>query len=121
WRELRKRCEAAALPVMSKGAFRRHLRKMKNLRETTEDRCGDRAGYKYSQTPVSDTNWITAGDFPFKVGQMDGKLKDIVVVDDETGEPLGRPSFTLIILPHYGVPIGMSMMLEPPSYRSATM
>lgn len=121
WREFRKRCEVANLLVMSKGAFRRHLRRMKNLRETVEDRQGEGVAYKYGCAPVSGSNWIIAGDFPFKLGQMDGKLNDIVVIDDETGEPLGRPSLTLIILPHYGVPIGMALMLEPPSYRSATM
>jgi putative transposase len=57
-----------------------------------------------------------------KFGQIDTKYKDIQVVDAETGEVLGRAYLTLLTLPHYGnVPIGMALLLEPPSYRSAMM
>jgi putative transposase len=121
WREYKRRSDEIPLRAISKGAFRRHLRKMKNLREATQDRRGHRAAYKFGNNPGTGQNWITASDFPFKVGQIDGKLKDLEVVDDETGEPLGRPSITLLLLPYYRVPIGFALMLEPESYRSATM
>jgi len=48
--------------------------------------------YKYGTYDSVGKNWITAGDFPLKVAQMDGKTFDILVVDDETGEVLGKPT-----------------------------
>lgn len=122
WRALRKSCLARGLHVPSKGALRRHVAQLKNLRETTESREGKKAAYKYGNSDLGAPNWITPSDFPFKVGQMDGKTLDIEVVDNETGEPLGKPTLTLITLPHYGsAPIGWALLLEPESYRSATM
>jgi putative transposase len=122
WRELRKRCEACGLTTPAKGTFRLHLQKMKNFKDAAESREGRGVAYQYGSYDTVGKNWITAGDFPLKVGQMDGKTFDVLVVDDETGEVLGRPTLTLITLPHYGgAPIGMAFMLEPESYRSATM
>ncbi|WP_158305362.1 Mu transposase C-terminal domain-containing protein [Opitutus terrae] len=122
WRALRQRREARGLPFPSKGAYRRHLDRMKNLRDATESRQGKGAAYKYDASSAGGKNWITAGDFPLKVSQMDGKSFDILVVDDETGEVLGKPTLTLLTLPHYGsAPIGAAFLFEPESYRSGTM
>jgi len=123
WRQLRKRREMRGAYIPSIGALRRHVAGMKNLKETTASRAGDKAAYKFGNSGVGDQpNWITAGDFPFKITQMDGKTLDIEVVDEETGEPLGKPTLTLRVLPHLGAaPVGWALLFEPESYRSATM
>ncbi|MBI2518164.1 MAG: Mu transposase C-terminal domain-containing protein [Opitutae bacterium] len=122
WRELRRRRQARGVHIPSIGAFREHVSKMKNLKEATSSREGDKSGYKFGNSDLGEPNWITPGDFPFKVTQMDGKTLDIEVVDDETGEPLGKPTITLRVLPHYGaVPVGWAMLFEPESNRSASM
>ncbi len=122
WRALRDNRQKRGLHYPSKGAFRRHVRRMKNAYDAAKARDGKKAAYKLSSSETGMPNWITAGDFPFKVGQMDGKLMDIALVDEETGEYLGKPTLTLTCLPHYGaVPIAWTLLFEPESYRSATM
>jgi putative transposase len=96
WRVLRKRREARGLLCPSKGALRRHINKLKNLEESTALRKGKGASYKYSSAEVVGKNWATASDFPLKTAQMDGKTLDVVVVDDETGQPLGKPTLALL-------------------------
>jgi len=95
---------------------------MRNTADTIKCRNGKGAAYKFKNQNITEKNWVTAGDFPLKVAQMDGKTFDILVVDDETGEVLGRPTITLITLPHYGAaPVGMALLFEPESSRSATV
>lgn len=122
WRQLRKRREERNLPVPSKGALRRHIARMKNPEDSTKARRGRGASYKLSSVEIMGKNWATHSDFPLKIAQMDGKTLDIFVVDDETGEVLGKPTLTLMALPHYGsAPIGWCLLFEPESYRSGTM
>ena len=122
WRQLRERRKARRVHIPSFGAFRRHVAGMKNIKYATCSRQGEKAAYKYGYSEVGEPNWITAGDFPFKVTQMDGKTLDVIVVDDETGEILGNPTITLRVLPHFGaVPVGWAMLLEPESSRSASV
>lgn len=121
WRALRDSRRERGLRCPSHGAFRRHVDHMNNVYTATKLRDGERAAYKYSSAEIGTPNWITASDFPFKTAQMDGKLVDIGLVDEETGEYLGKPTLTLICLPHYGgIPIGWVLLFEPESYRSAT-
>jgi putative transposase len=122
WREVCKKSVIENIRPPSKGAFKRHLGKMKNIKDSTCSRNGQGAAYKLGNRNVTEKNWVTEGDFPLKVAQMDGKTFDILVVDDETGEVLGRPTITLITLPHYGAaPVGMALLFEPESSRSATV
>lgn len=122
WRDLRRECEKRGWSTPAKGTFSRHVRKMQNLEDSAKSREGKGVAYQYGTYDSVGKNWITAGDFPLKVAQMDGKTLDVLVVDDETGEVLGKPTLTLMTLPHYGsVPIGMGFLFEPESYRSGTL
>jgi putative transposase len=122
WRALRERRMARKAAIPSIGAFRDHVAGMKNMKGATTSRDGTKAAYKFGSSDLGEPNWITPGDFPFKITQMDGKTLDIELVDEETGEILGKPTLTLRVLPHYGsAPVGWSFLFEPESYRSATM
>ena len=122
WREVCKISLSEKIRPPSKGAFRHHVGKMRNTADTIKCRNGKGAAYKFHNQNVAEKNWISAGDFPFKITQMDGKTFDVLVIDDETGEVLGRPTITLITLPHYGAaPVGMALLFEPESSRSATV
>ncbi len=98
WRELRRRRESLRLSSPSLGAFRRHIARMRNQEQSTRSRKGKGAAYKYTRSEKPCVNWITTNDYPFKLAQIDGKTLDVQVVDDETGEPLGKPTLTLIVL-----------------------
>lgn len=121
-RQLKRRLDAKHLPCPTFTSFRRCINRMYTRHEGDLLRKGRRAAYKNTRKESSTPSWIRNSDFPMMVRQIDGKLIDVILIDDETGEVLGRPVLTLITLPHYGsAPIGMSLMFEKESSRSACM
>lgn len=120
-RQLKLSLDQKHLPCPSYTAFRRLASRMKTLRER-ELLTKGLAGADKIQPKVksSQPSWIRGSEYPMMVAQIDGKIIDVVLLDDETGEVLGRPVLTLITLPHYGsAPIGMALMFEKESSRSA--
>jgi putative transposase len=106
----------------TKNPFKRQVLKMMNERDAIKKREGPKRAYFLGGNEKIGENWINSGDHPMKYAQLDTKYNDLEFVDDETGESLGIGSLTLLTLPFYGgVPIGRSILLEPPSYRSATL
>lgn len=120
-RQLKRSLEQKHLPCPSYTAFRRLANRMKPLRERELLTKGLAAADKIqARVKPSKPSWIRASEYPMMVAQIDGKIIDVIILDDETGEVLGRPVLTLITLPHYGsAPIGMAIMFEKESSRSA--
>ncbi|SIQ29338.1 putative transposase [Peribacillus simplex] len=56
--------------------------------------------------------------YAMKVAQCDHTRLDIIVVDDESGKPLGRPWLTYIMDEYSGYPLGFYLGYEGPSYKS---
>src|SRR5690606_308404 len=91
WRILRTRLIKEGLVCPSRRTFARFIKKLVNEKEATRRRRGDRAAYALGRAERSGINWIVAPDYADKVEQMDGKVLDLQVRDEETGVVLGRP------------------------------
>lgn len=60
-------------------------------------------------------------DFPLAIVQIDHTPIDLIVVDDETREPIGRPWLTLAIDIHTRMVTGYYLSLDAPSTTSVAM
>ena len=82
------------------------------------DRCVAREGRTVALKKFRSVLGQPLTDAALKEAQMDHTQLDLLVLDDETGLPLGRPWLTVCIDVHTRCVLGIYIGFEPPSYLS---
>ncbi|PWY36411.1 Mu transposase C-terminal domain-containing protein [Pseudomonas sp. RW409] len=110
WRDVEAKCIVGNLPIPSITAVRKRF-KMRNERELYKKKHGaDAASQKHDARPGK-----KLVSRPLEWVQMDHTLIDIILVDNNLRQPLGRPWLTVIIDKYTRVILGYYLSLHAPS------
>lgn len=115
--EVRRMCDAAGLRKPTAATVRSRIDKV-SLQERVERRRGKRAAinrFEPNEGKIPDADW------PLAMVQIDHTLMNVIVVHEETRQPLKRPWITLAIDVYSRMILGMYITLEAPSAMSAGM
>ncbi|MBS0433961.1 MAG: DDE-type integrase/transposase/recombinase [Proteobacteria bacterium] len=82
------------------------------------DRCLARYGRTVANHRFRGMLGHRVTDAPLRRAEIDHTLLDLMVVDDETGLPLGRPLLTLCVDDYTRCILGYHVGFEPPSYMT---
>lgn len=82
------------------------------------DRCLARHGRTVANHRFRGVLGHRVTDAPLRRAEIDHTLMDLMVVDDETGLPLGRPLLTLCVDDYTRCILGYHVGFEPPSYMT---
>lgn len=80
------------------------------------DRCVARHGREVANKQFRAVLGHRVTDAPLRRAEMDHTLLDLMVIDDESGLPLGRPYVTVCIDDYSRCVLGIYIGFEPPSY-----
>jgi putative transposase len=80
------------------------------------ERCVARHGREYAVRKFRAVNRHRVTDAPLERAEIDHSPLDLMVVDDKSGLPLGRPYVTACIDDHTRSVLGIWIGFEPPSY-----
>jgi putative transposase len=111
------RCKAAGLKPPNVNSILKRIGEI-DPREAVRRRHGEKAA-RDKLDPVTGT--FPSGEYPLQTLQIDHTLLDIMLVDDETRQPIGRPFLTLAIDVFSRMVAGYYLTLEAPSAFSVTM
>lgn len=115
--EVQRRCRAARLKAPHPNTIRNRIKNI-SIQERTKRRHGAKAARdQYGAAAGSFPN----ADTPLSYWQLDHTKLDIIIVDDEHREPIGRPWLTLAIDVHSRMIAGFYLALEAPSTFSVGM
>jgi len=114
-------CFGAEVKPVSYQSFCGYVKKLP-LTDIVYKREGKRAAYQVLP-PILELHFTTLrhGDRPFEIAHIDHTELDIMLVDSETGELLGRPWLTFMIDAFSRRVLAFYLTYEPPSYRSCMM
>jgi putative transposase len=115
--EAQKMCRLAKLPVPNHNTIRARLRDIPQA--TVLRRRGRRDLARNRHEPIM--GQFPGGDVPLAVVQIDHTQADVVLVDEETRRPLGRPWLTLALDVCTRMVVGFYITFDKPSYMSAGM
>lgn len=96
---------------------RRLLQRLIN-RIPAYDRCAARHGETYARRKFRAVLNHHTTLAPLERAEIDHTVLNVIVVDDESGLPLGRPYLTVCIDSHTRCILGIYIGFEPPSYLS---
>ena len=85
-------------------------------RHTPYDICCARFGKEYAARKYQTVLGFVATDKPLERVEIDHTIFDLMVIDERTGLPLGRPTFTVALEAHCRCVLGYNLSFEPPSY-----
>jgi putative transposase len=103
------RCDS--LPIPARATFYRLLKGLIDPYELTKAQQGKRAAemqFRVSEKGIETTRILERVE-------IDHTPIDLMVVDDRTGEAIGRPTLTMIIDHYSRMPLGFYLGFEPPS------
>lgn len=80
------------------------------------DKCVARYGRNIAVRRFRSVQGHRTTDVPLERAEIDHTLMDLMVVDDDSGLPLGRPVLTVCIDDFTRCALGISVGFEPPSY-----
>jgi putative transposase len=109
--ELRPACDALPLPT------RRLITRM-IASIPAFDKHSARYGHDSAVKEFRDVRGHSLAKAPLERAEIDHTLLDLMVVDDQTGLPLGRPSVTACIDCYTRCILGIYIGFNPPSYQS---
>lgn len=115
--EVQRMCRLAKLPIPNHNTVRARLREVP--RATALRRRGRRDLARNLHEPVRGA--FPGGDFPLAVVQIDHTEADIILVDEHTRKPIGRPWLTLALDVYSRMVVGLYVTFEKPSYMSVGM
>lgn len=111
---IRARCEEVGVPIPSGVAIRHRISQIPE--ETLLKRRGKRKRARDRFHPVPGTH--PGGHYPIDVVQSDHTKLDLIVVDDRTFKPIGRPYLTLVVCLYSRMISGYYLSLDPPGEAS---
>lgn len=111
-------CSDRGLVCPSEKTFRSEIKKRRlDLRILARE--GRKAAYRETEFYWSiDQSTPRHGERPFEVGHIDHTEVDVELVDEETGENLGRPWLTVLLDAFTRMILAFFLTFDPPSYRS---
>lgn len=112
-REIRRRCVKLGYRAPARNTVEARVRSLDPKRVTHR-----REGYEATKKLSPVTGETPAPGGPLGVVQMDHSPVDVIVVDESSREPIGRPSLTLAIDVYTRCIVGMLLSLEAPSATS---
>lgn len=112
-REIRMRCVKLGYHAPARNTVEVRVRSL-DPKEVT----GRREGYRATRRLRPVTGEIPPPEAPLDLVQMDHSPVDVIVVDENSREPIGRPSLTLAIDVFTRCIVGMLLSLEAPSATS---
>lgn len=119
--QIAKACQAKGLDAPSYATVLARL-KGRDLHDSERARAGRKRAYKskpFYWHLASDTP--RHGERPWERGHIDHTQLDVVLVDSETGLPLGRPWLTLLIDAYSRRILAYWITFDEPSYRALMM
>lgn len=90
-------------------------------RHTKFDICAARFGKPYALRKYKGVHGHSSGERPLDRVEIDHTVIDLMVVDERSGLPLGRPYLTVAIDSFTRCVLGYYMSFEPPSYLSVSL
>ncbi|MDQ2701860.1 MAG: DDE-type integrase/transposase/recombinase, partial [Pseudomonadota bacterium] len=115
--EAQRMCRLAKLPVPNHNTIRARLRDIPQA--TVLRRRGRRDLARNRHEPIMGE--FPGGDVPLAVVQIDHTQADVMLVDEYTRKPIGRPWLTLALDVCTRIVVGLYITFEKPSYMSAGM
>ena len=109
--ELRPACDALPLPTR-----RLVARMISDI--PAFDKYSARYGHDAAVKEFRSVQGHSAAQSPLERAEIDHTLLDLMVVDDQSGLPLGRPSVTVCIDSYTRCILGVYIGFNPPSYQS---
>lgn len=106
--EIRKRCRSAGIAPPTESTIRRRLEEIPTA--TMMRRRGHKEDAANRFRPI--LGHFPGADHPLAVVQMDHTKLDIIVVDDVTRRPLGRPTITVALDVYSRMVLGFSVSME---------
>jgi putative transposase len=117
YREVKHRCKAEGTPKPGRNTvYRRCYAIDQQIKDKKRDGSKS-AKDKYSQTMEG----YHEATRPLEIIQIDHTLMDIIIVDDETRQPIGRPWLTIAIDVYSRMVYGFYISLDPPSAMSSAL
>lgn len=114
--EVERRCTASGLPAPARNTVARRVAARPRL-DLVRKRQSGRTARALGPAPGA----FPGADHPFACVQFDHTLVDVIVVDDVTREPLGRPWLTLGIDVHSRMVAGFYLSMLAPSVVSVAL
>jgi putative transposase len=115
--EVEKMCRLAKLRIPNHNTIRSRVREVPKA--TAFRRRGRKDLARNLYEPVKGE--FPGGDFPLAVVQIDHTEADIILVDEETRQPICRPWLTLALDVYSRMVVGLYITFEKPSYMSVGM
>jgi putative transposase len=109
----RLRPEALHLPLPTRRLVSRIIKRIPAF-----DRCLARYGRTVANHRFRGVLGHRVTDAPLRRAEIDHTLLDLMIVDDESGLPLGRPLLTLCVDDYTRCILGYHVGFEPPSYMT---
>lgn len=109
-------CHRRELPIPGKNTIRNRIHKLSEYEVLKKRGERSKARTKYEPAPGK-----FSADYPMQVVQIDHTLVDLIVVDDETRQPIGRPWVTVAIDIYSRMIVGYYLSLNPPSSTSVAL
>lgn len=115
--EVRTQCKIAKVSPPHANTVRARIRKLDHAYVLKRRGRRDKARDLYD--PI--ISKFPGADFPLAVVQIDHTPADVILVDDQSRKPLGRPWLTLAIDVNTRVIVGAYISMDPPSAAAAGM
>jgi putative transposase len=112
-REIRMRCVKLGYQAPARNTVEARIRRLDPKKVT-----GSREGYRATKRLRPAAGESPAPEAPLDLVQMDHSPVDVIVVDESSRAPIGRPSLTLAIDVFTRCIVGMLLSLEAPSATS---
>lgn len=111
YEELKLRCRSKEIECPSLNTLRKRIESL-----SESERLKSREGKKlHDERYNPKTEHFPNGNYPLQTVQIDHTPVDLIVIDEETGEPIGRPWLTLAIDVYSRMIVGYNLGFEDPS------
>ncbi len=116
WEEISDRCRERVLKSPGKETVRRRLASADQYLISKK-----RDGRAKAQSKYGAAKGKFEAQYPLEVIQIDHTLVDVIIVDDEMRQPIGRPWLTVAIDIRTRMVVGYLLSLDPPSSLSVAL
>ncbi|KAB7890287.1 Mu transposase C-terminal domain-containing protein [Poseidonibacter ostreae] len=116
YNEIRRKCHNADITAPHENTIRNRIKQISNERKIETRESRRTADRQYRNTD----GVFPEGTYPLDVIQIDHTPMDIIIVDEEYRQPIGRPYLTIAIDVYSRMIMGYYISLEAPSYFSVS-
>ena len=120
YQRFQNRCQDAGYPCPSQVWFSRQIA-LKHSEQTTIDRQGPRVAYQQQPAINPTAPNENHGDYPFHLAHIDHTQVDVELVDEDTGESIGRPWISVMIDGYSRRVLAFYLSFDSPSYTACLM